>query len=70
VHILCINAERAVILDKKSREASIEAVTKFRQITGQVLAADAMIHSTNIAFDVGDQGLDPGNQSGRDVFPI
>jgi hypothetical protein len=38
-------------------EASIEAATTFRQITGQVLVTDAMIHSTNTAFDVSDQGL-------------
>ena len=41
-------------------EASIEAVTKFAQVTGQVLFTDAMINSTDIAFDVGDQGMDPG----------
>lgn len=40
-------------------EASIKAVTKYRQITGQMLVTDAMIHSTDIAFDVGDQGMDP-----------
>jgi hypothetical protein len=44
-------------------EASIEAVIKFRQITGQMLVNDAMIHSPDIAFDVGDQGMDPGKQS-------
>lgn len=43
----------------------MEAVAKFRQITGQVLVTDAMIHSPDIAFDVGDQGMDPGKQSDR-----
>ena len=46
-------------------ETSIEAVTKFRQIKGQMLVTDARIHSTDIAFDVGDQGMDPGKQSDR-----
>ena len=41
--------------------ASIKAVTKFRQITGQVLVTDAVIHFTDIAFDVGDQGRTQGN---------
>ena len=44
-------------------EASVEAVTKLSQITGQVLVTDAMIDPTDIAFDVGDQGMDPGKQS-------
>ena len=49
-------------------EASIEAVRKFRQITGQVLATDAMIHSMDIAVDVGDQGMNRGKQSGPLFF--
>jgi hypothetical protein len=39
-------------------EASIEAVSKFRQITGQALVTDAMIYSMKIAFEVGDQGME------------
>jgi hypothetical protein len=41
-------------------EATVEAVTEFRQVTGQVLWADAMMDTPNIAFDIGDQGVDPG----------
>ena len=40
-------------------EATVEAVTEFRQVTGQVLWADAMIDTANITFDIGDQGMDP-----------
>jgi hypothetical protein len=46
-------------------EASIEAISKFAQVTGQVLVTDAMIDSTDIAFAVGDQSMDPGQQSTR-----
>jgi hypothetical protein len=48
------------------REASIAATAKFRQITGQVLVTDARLHSTDIAFDVGDQGMDSGKTSAGD----
>ena len=48
------------------REASIEATAKFRQITGEVLVTDARRHSTGIAFDVGDQGMDSGKTSAGD----
>ncbi len=41
-------------------EATVETVTEFRQVTGQVLWADAGMDTTNIAFDIGDQGVDPG----------
>ena len=49
-------------------ETTVEAVTEFRQITGQVLWADAMMDTTNIGFDIGDQGMDPG-QNLRASFP-
>ena len=49
-------------------EASIETVTKFVQVTGQMLVTDAMIDSTDISFDVGDQSMDPG-QYLRSFFP-
>jgi len=49
-------------------EATVEAVTEFRQVTGQVLWADTMMDTTNIAFDIGDQGVDPG-QDFRRLFP-
>ena len=41
-------------------ESTVEAVTEFRQITGQVLWTDPMMHTTNIALDIADQGMDPG----------
>jgi len=40
-------------------EAAVEAVTEFCQITGQMLGADAMMDATNIAFDIGDQSMNP-----------
>ena len=40
-------------------ESTVEAVTEFRQVTGQVLWTDAMMHTTNIALDIADQGMDP-----------
>jgi hypothetical protein len=40
-------------------ESTVEAVTEFRQVTGQVLWTDAMMHTTNIALDIGDHGMDP-----------
>ena len=49
-------------------EAPVEAVTEFRQVTGQVLWADTMMDTTNIAFDIGDQGVDP-RQDLRRLFP-
>ena len=33
-------------------KAPVEAVTEFRQVTGQVLGADAVMDPTNIPFDV------------------
>jgi len=48
-------------------EAAIEAVTEFCQITGQMLGADAMMDATNIAFDIGDQSMNP-RQDLRGVF--
>src|SRR5665811_1560016 len=49
-------------------EATVEAVTEFRQVPGQVFWADAMMDTTNIAFDIGDQGMDP-RQDLRRLFP-
>ena len=49
-------------------EATIETVTEFRQITGQVLGADAMMDATNIAFDIGDQSMNP-RQDLRGLLP-
>ena len=46
-------------------EASIETVAKFRQVTGQMLGADALVDASDIAFDIGDQGMDPGQDLHR-----
>jgi hypothetical protein len=54
--------------DLRFPEASVEAVTEFRQVTGKVLWADTMMDTTNIAFDIGDQGVDQGRTFGAN-FP-
>ena len=38
-------------------KAAVEAIAKFRQITGQMLGADAMVDAPDIAFHIGDQGF-------------
>jgi hypothetical protein len=50
-------------------EATVEAVTEFRQVPGQVFWADAVMDTTNIAFDIGDQGMVP-RQDLRRLFPL
>ena len=40
-------------------EATVEVVTKFRQVTGQMVWTDAIMDATNIALDIDDQGMDP-----------
>jgi hypothetical protein len=46
----------------------VEAVRKLRQATGQVLWDDALMDTTNIAFDSGNQGVDPRHDL-RASFP-
>jgi hypothetical protein len=46
-------------------EAPVEAVTEFRQVTRQMLLADAVMDTADIAFDIGGQGMDPVKQSAR-----
>ena len=46
-------------------EATVEAATEFRRVPGQVFWADAMMDTTNIAFNIGDQGVDPGQDLRR-----
>ena len=46
-------------------ETSVETVTEFRQVTGQMLGADAMLDAPDIAFNIGDQSVDPGQNLGR-----
>ena len=41
-------------------KAAVETVAKFRQIAGQMFGTDAMVDTPDIAFDIGDQGVDPG----------
>ena len=46
-------------------KAAVETVAKFRQVAGQMLGADAMVDAPDIAFDIGDQGVDPGQDLRR-----
>ena len=41
-------------------EAPVEAVTEFRQVAGQMLGADPMVDAPDVTFNIGDQGMDPG----------
>ncbi len=45
-------------------EAAVETVAKFRQVAWQMLGADAMLNTPDIAFHIGDQGMDPGQDLG------
>jgi hypothetical protein len=47
------------------QEAAVEAVAEFRQVAGQMLVADAVVDTTDIALDIGDQGMDPGQDLQR-----
>jgi len=49
-------------------KAAVETVAKFRQVAGQMLGADAVVDTPDIAFDLGDQGMDPGQNLGS-FFP-
>ena len=46
-------------------EAAVETVAEFRQIAGQMLGADAMVDTPDIAFPIGGQGMDPGQDLRR-----
>ena len=46
-------------------KTAVETVAKFRQVTGQILGADAMMDTPDNAFDIGDQGVDTGQDLGR-----
>ena len=46
-------------------KAAVETVAKFRQVAGQMLGADAVVDTPDIAFDIGDQGMDPGQDLDR-----
>ena len=45
-----------------------KTVTKFRQVTGQVLWADAMMDTKNITFDISEQCMDPEQDLRRLFF--
>jgi len=46
-------------------KAVVETVAKFSQVAGQMLGADAVVDTPDIAFDLGDQGMDPGQDLRR-----
>jgi len=46
-------------------EAAVETVAEFRQVTGQMLGAATMMDPPDIAFDIGNQGMDPGQNLHR-----
>jgi hypothetical protein len=48
-------------------KTTVKTVAKFRQVAGQVFGAKAMMGATNIAFDVCDQSMHPG-QDFRGLF--
>jgi hypothetical protein len=49
-------------------KAAIEPVAEFPQVAGQMFGTDAMMDAPDIAFDIGDQGMDPGQDLGA-LFP-
>ena len=46
-------------------EAAVETVAEFCQVAGQMLGADAVVDPPDIALDIGDQGMDPGQDLHR-----
>ena len=49
-------------------KAAVETVAKFRQVAGQMLGTDAMVDTPDVTFNIGDQGVDPG-QDLRGLLP-
>ena len=49
-------------------EAAVEPVAKFPQVAGQMFGTDTVVDAPNIAFDIGDQGMDQGKTFGAS-FP-
>ena len=49
-------------------EAAVETVAEFRQVAWQMLGADAMVDAPDIAFHIGDQGMNP-EQDLRRLLP-
>ena len=46
-------------------EAAIETIAESRQAARQMLGTDAMVDAQDIAFCIGDQGVDPRQDLGR-----
>jgi hypothetical protein len=46
-------------------KAAVEPVAKFPQVVGQMFGTEAMMDGADIAFHVGDQGMDSGQDIGR-----
>jgi hypothetical protein len=46
-------------------KAAVETVAEFRQVARQMLRADAMVDTPDVAFSIGDQGVDPGQDLRR-----
>jgi hypothetical protein len=46
-------------------EAAVEPVAKFPQVAGQMFGTDSVVDAPNITFDIGDQGMDPGQDLRR-----
>jgi len=46
-------------------KTAVEAVAKFRKVAWQMLGTDAVMDTPDIAFNIGDQGMDPGQDLGR-----
>ena len=44
---------------------AIKPVAEFRQVSGQMLGADTVVDTPDIAFNISDQGMDPGQDLRR-----
>ena len=41
-------------------KAAVETIAELLQVAGQMLGTDIVVDTTGIAFDIGEQGMDPG----------
>jgi hypothetical protein len=46
-------------------KAAVETVAELRHVTRQMLGTDAMMDASDIAFNIGDQVMDPGQNLRR-----
>ena len=44
---------------------AIKPIAEFRQVMTKMFGTDAVINSTDIALDIGNQGMDPGQEFNR-----